>query len=909
MTKLFKALASLLLFAMPANAQRVISADAIVVPASSWTFTFPLNPGTANYVLATDGSGNTSWVVGGGSGGISALTGDVSASGTGSVAATVNSVGGSSAASVHSAELAANGATSADTPSTLVSRDSSGNFSAGNITAALTGHASADEPAITAGSTSQYWRGDKSFQTLDTSVVPENSNLYYTQGRFDSAFAAKSTSNLSEGSNLYFTNARARAAISALSPVLYSNSTGVVSEQQANTSQAGYLSASDWNTFNNKLDQSRFNYITNPDAELNTSGWNLYNDTGRTVPAFVVDQDITYTSALSGGAGNGATVSYTLCGVSYVGPVVTCPTSTSVQVCWYNGPTLAQNPTATVLKAAYDAQSCATAIATSAITGTASKLQYQTGTSTLGGGGDTSPVDGTGGVVTGVTFTRNTSTPLVGTASFDLGKDASSREGMGVSTDFIINSLDKGQPLQISFAYQGSTGMVLGGASDVQVFLYDITNAIFIPVTPLQTIPGPINTAKTYVGQFTADNTSVDYRLILHIATANASAWDLLLDNVIVNDVLNATAATQVPSVVLQAQSISGAVTDHMAVAWVDGASQWVPATSAYNGDYWSMLGFATNIVGATADIYVHGYMDGFSFGPFSGYNQYIDPSLAGGLTPLPSPFTDTYVIMGKAISATAMNIQVFKGIDLVQTSGVPRKGGILTNTGANDGTGDVAIAGGTTGQFLMANSAITNGLAWNTPVGTAPIVYTAGTHAWSCAVSTNSVAGCLSAADHTTFASAVTTMAAIGATPNANGASISAATLTLQPANASFGGVVTAGTQTFAGAKTLATPTFTGDANASTGNLLVSTIGKGLQVKTGTNAKIGTAVLSGGTVTVANTSVTANSRIFVTSNTDGGTPGWLRVSAKTVSTSFVITSSSVLDTSTVAWEIRESIP
>ena len=48
-----------------------------------------------------------------------------------------------------------------------------------------------------------------------------------------------------------------------------------------------------------------------------------------------------------------------------------------------------------------------------------------------------------------------------------------------------------------------------------------------------------------------------------------------------------------------------------------------------------------------------------------------------------------------------------------------------------------------------------------------------------------------------------VTTMAAIGSSPNANGATISSSTLTLQPASASFGGVVTTGTQTFAGAKT----------------------------------------------------------------------------------------------------------
>jgi hypothetical protein len=50
--------------------------------------------------------------------------------------------------------------------------------------------------------------------TGTTSVVPEGSNLYYTQGRFDSAFAAKSTTNLAEGTNLYFTTARGNANFS-----------------------------------------------------------------------------------------------------------------------------------------------------------------------------------------------------------------------------------------------------------------------------------------------------------------------------------------------------------------------------------------------------------------------------------------------------------------------------------------------------------------------------------------------------------------------------------------------------------------------------------------------------------------------------------------------------------------------
>jgi hypothetical protein len=78
------------------------------------------------------------------------------------------------------------------------------------------------------------------------------------------------------------------------------------------------------------------------------------------------------------------------------------------------------------------------------------------------------------------------------------------------------------------------------------------------------------------------------------------------------------------------------------------------------------------------------------------------------------------------------------------------------------------------------------------------------------------------------------------------------------------------------------------------------------LRVVEGTNATMGLAVLVAGTKVVATTRVTANSRIFVTTNVPGGTPGWLQVSARTAGTSFTILSSSGTDTSSVAWLIVE---
>lgn len=88
----------------------------------------------------------------------------------------------------------------------------------------------------------------------------------------------------------------------------------------------------------------------------------------------------------------------------------------------------------------------------------------------------------------------------------------------------------------------------------------------------------------------------------------------------------------------------------------------------------------------------------------------------------------------------------------------------------------------------------------------------------------------------------------------------------------------------------------------------LVGTSGdfSGLLVKEAANGKQGIAVLVAGALTVSNTSTTAVSRIFLTSQVDGGTPGFLRVSSRVAGVSFTITSSSATDTSTVAYEIFE---
>lgn len=114
---------------------------------------------------------------------------------------------------------------------------------------------------------------------------------------------------------------------------------------------------------------------------------------------------------------------------------------------------------------------------------------------------------------------------------------------------------------------------------------------------------------------------------------------------------------------------------------------------------------------------------------------------------------------------------------------------------------------------------------------------------------------------------------------------------------------------QTIAGNKTYSgSPVFNGTTNSFTNGLAVTTAGKGISIKSGTNAKAGTtAAMTAGTIAVTTTAVTANSVIVLSQKTIGGTPGALFVSAVTAGSGFTIKSTSSTDTSTVNWIILDT--
>jgi len=145
--------------------------------AGSTSYILPAADGSAGQVLSTNGSGTLSWSTPSYGGPIS--TDDLS-EGSSNLYFTDSRV---RSTSLSGYSVGSNSSIlSSDTLISALSKIQ-GQINATN---------SSKEGSITAGTNSQYYRGDKTFQTLDTSVVTENTNLYFTDARAKAACVADS---------------------------------------------------------------------------------------------------------------------------------------------------------------------------------------------------------------------------------------------------------------------------------------------------------------------------------------------------------------------------------------------------------------------------------------------------------------------------------------------------------------------------------------------------------------------------------------------------------------------------------------------------------------------------------------------------------------------------------------------
>lgn len=148
--------------------------------------------------------------------------------------------------------------------------------------------------------------------------------------------------------------------------------------------------------------------------------------------------------------------------------------------------------------------------------------------STYADAAQATPVNCTGGSPN-VTWTRNTTTPLRGAADFKFTKDGSNRQGEGVAYAFTTGPSDgSGELLTISMPVKATEDAAYA-SGDLAVYVYDVTNTALL--TP--TIINVEDSAYQFTAQFNLSSSS-SYRLCIHVASANASAYDVYFDDITV---------------------------------------------------------------------------------------------------------------------------------------------------------------------------------------------------------------------------------------------------------------------------------------------------------------------------------------------------------------------------------------
>ena len=152
----------------------------------------------------------------------------------------------------------------------------------------------------------------------------------------------------------------------------------------------------------------------------------------------------------------------------------------------------------------------------------------------------TSPVDGTAGSPS-LTCARSTSSPLAGTGSLIITKDAVNRQGNGCSADFSVDSKDKARVMSIEFDYAVVSGTFVAGstgsaptASDITFWIYDVTNTTLIQPSSISLFSNSTTIADRYSATFQTASNSTSYRLIAHVGTVSALAYVIKLDDIVV---------------------------------------------------------------------------------------------------------------------------------------------------------------------------------------------------------------------------------------------------------------------------------------------------------------------------------------------------------------------------------------
>ena len=93
----------------------------------------------------------------------------------------------------------------------------------------------------------------------------------------------------------------------------------------------------------------------------------------------------------------------------------------------------------------------------------------------------------------------------------------------------------KAKVAQIELDYIVNSGTFAAGSSssdgDLIVYIYDVTNSTLIEPSSIKFLSSSTATSDRIVTNFQTSATGTSYRLILHVSSTSASAWELKADN------------------------------------------------------------------------------------------------------------------------------------------------------------------------------------------------------------------------------------------------------------------------------------------------------------------------------------------------------------------------------------------
>lgn len=242
-----------------------------------------------------------------------------------------------------------------------------------------------------------------------------------------------------------------------------------------------------------------FNYIGNPDAEVDASGWTTYAES----------DSVTFTDAgdlvtlNNHGLSNGNEISFTS---------ITSTTGISINTRYF-----VVSATTNTFQVASSSGGSALPLTTN---GSGTMVRFV-------------PKTGSGGSPN-ITWSRSIVSPLRGEADFNLVKDAANRQGQGVEYDFTIDNADLAKVLTVTFDYEVVSGTLATG--DVTVYLIQDPSGTPLVIQPAgyQVQGATVGTKMRQIATFQTSSTVTSYRLCLHVSSVSATAYTLAVDNVVV---------------------------------------------------------------------------------------------------------------------------------------------------------------------------------------------------------------------------------------------------------------------------------------------------------------------------------------------------------------------------------------